>query len=164
MRELNPKPISHDTFRKYGDFQSIANPEGGFDPGSVDQFIPDILSITLGSSSLSFSVLKIRRRPAVLKKIEYHARYGEAIFPFDGDIIGIFAPPSRQNEGIPLDLAEAFIIPRATLVYLRPGVWHLSPFVHNSEECTLLCMLPERTYANDAVVVDIPEKDWLTIL
>jgi ureidoglycolate lyase len=164
MRELSLKPISRDAFRKYGDFQSIAKPEGGFDPGSVDHFIPDLLPITLGSNSLSFSVLKIRRRPAVLKKLEYHARCGEVIFPFDGDIVGIFAPPSRQEEGIPLDLAEAFIIPRATLVYLRPGTWHLSPFVYNSEECTLLCMLPERTYANDAVMADIPERDWLTLL
>ncbi len=163
MFVLSPKSLNREAFRKYGDYQSIADPEEGFDPSNLEQFIPDLMPVAMGSSSLSFSVLKIRRRDAVLKKLEYHAYCGEVIFPFDGDIIGIFLPPTKPGEKINFKSAEAFIIPQATLVYLRPGTWHLSPFVHNTDECTLLCMLPERTYANDAVMIDIPEMNWLKL-
>jgi ureidoglycolate lyase len=57
-----------------------------------------------------------------------------------------------------------FGIPRGTLVVLRPGVWHHAPFTIDGKPANVLVVLPERTYANDCVVVELSAEEQVEIL
>jgi ureidoglycolate lyase len=48
-------------------------------------------------------------------------------------------------------------------VALRPGVWHHAPFTCDKEYVNTLIVLPERTYAIDCEVYEIPEEDRVEI-
>ena len=52
---------------------------------------------------------------------------------------------------------------QGTIVSLRPGIWHHAPFAYNSEYVNVMIVLPERTYANDCTVYEIPEERRIEI-
>jgi ureidoglycolate lyase len=54
-------------------------------------------------------------------------------------------------------------VPRGTLVVLRPGTWHHAPFAIDDKPANVLIVLPERTYANDAVVVELEPAERIRI-
>lgn len=58
---------------------------------------------------------------------------------------------------------EFFRVPKGTIVSLRPGIWHHAPFAYNSEHVNVIIVLPERTYANDCTVYEIPEERRIEI-
>ena len=75
-------------------------------------------------------------------------------------------PIEEQTEtggAIPLEEIEIFRVPQGTLISLRPGIWHHAPFTVNSECANVLIVLPERTYANDCTVYEIPEESQIEI-
>ena len=52
---------------------------------------------------------------------------------------------------------QVFRVPMGTMVVLRPGVWHHAPFTVDDDPANVLIVLPERTYANDCLVVELGE-------
>jgi ureidoglycolate hydrolase len=164
MRQIKARALDREAFRKYGDYQSMIHPEGEHLGEAPDEFFRDMIQTKLGNTNImSMSSLRLGTRPMVIDKLEYHNHCGEAILPLDNDIIVQLAPATQRGE-IPYGKIEAFYVPMGTVVVLNPGVWHCSPFVAGADEAHIFCMLPERTYENDAVVVSIPEEKRVVIV
>ena len=60
--------------------------------------------------------------------------------------------------------AQAFIVPKHTLVKMNAAIWHLAPLPASKEQLTAMIILPECTYANDCTVVDLPEEQQFEIV
>ena len=150
MRKLTVKKLDREAFRPYGDFVSLLRPAEFYgDAPSV--FTPDMLQLPLAQHDLaSFSICRVAQRPNVVDTSEYHSAAWEGNLPLDGDVVLHLAPANRGK--IDADAFEAFLVPKGTLVILKPGVWHFAPYAVEGEVSTLV-VLPERTYANDCVVV-----------
>ena len=59
------------------------------------------------------------------------------------------------------ELAQAFLVPKHTLVKLNAAIWHLAPLPAQADELAAMIILPECTYANDCTVVDLtPEQQF----
>jgi ureidoglycolate lyase len=54
-------------------------------------------------------------------------------------------------------------VPRGTFVTLNAGVWHHAPFPHGANVVNMVIVLPERTYANDCLVVPLSKKEQVKI-
>ena len=116
------------------------------------EFFRDLTQMKLGNSNiLSMSSLRIKKRRMVIDILEYHNICGEAILPIDSDIIVQLAPATPGGQ-IPYEKVRRFTSPKGTVIVLNPGVWHYAPFVSEGE-AHIFCMLPERTYENDAHVL-----------
>ena len=73
-------------------------------------------------------------------------------------------PASPKGAALPLDKFRVFRVPMGTMVVLRPGVWHHGAFTANDDPVNILITLPERTYANDCIVVELDESDHIKIM
>jgi len=163
MRKQRIKELSLEGFRLYGAFANLVNPSAYQFGAEPIQFFRDMLQLELGTRSrASFSVCRVKRRPFVVDKTEYHSSCGEAILPLDSDVL-IHVGPATPRGQVPLDQIEIFRLPKATLAVLRPGVWHHAPFAHKSDTANVLIVLPERAYANDCEVYDVPETERIEI-
>ena len=160
MRKLTVKKLDREAFRPYGDFVSLLRPAEFYgDAPSV--FTPDMLQLPLAQHDLaSFSICRVAQRPNVVDTSEYHSAAWEGNLPLDGDVVLHLAPANRGK--IDADAFEAFLVPKGTLVILKPGVWHFAPYAVEGEVSTLV-VLPERTYANDCIVLRHGEDEILTI-
>lgn len=159
MREVKIQELSLEGFRNFGTFQNMINP-GAYHFGAEPiQFFRDMVQLNLGGSSIaSFSVCRVKKRDLVVDKSEYHGSCGEGILPLDADVLIHVAPASRPGPP-PTEEIEVFRVPKGTMVALKPGVWHHAPFAHSADTASVLIVLPERTYANDCIVHEIPEKE-----
>ena len=127
-------------------------------------FTPDMAVLNLGqSTNASFSVTTVKPRENKINFMEYHSFTGEGILPLDGDVYVHLAPPSPKSV-IPKDSVEVFLIPKGTLLTIRMGVWHGAPFAVGTERVNVLCVLPERTYANDGFFHMVPEEEQMKIV
>ena len=113
---------------------------------------------------VSFSGLRIEQREPVIDVTEYHSETAEGILPIDNDILIHVGPASPKGCDVPLDKFKVFYVPKGTIVVLRPGVWHHGPFTANGRPANILIVLPERTYANDCVVVELDESDHIKFI
>jgi ureidoglycolate lyase len=157
MRKTAIRELSLEDFQAYGSFADMIDPEAGHFGEEPVQFFRDMVQLDLGGKgTASFSVCRVRERPLVVEVTEHHSSCGEGILPLDSDVL-IHVGPASRKDSVPLDEIEVFRVPRGTLVTLRPGVWHHAPFAYNSDKANVLIVLPERTYANDCSVYEIPE-------
>lgn len=163
MRKVKAAELSLAGFSRYGNFAGTIGPEAyNFGEPPV-QFFRDMVQLDLGGAgSASFSVCLVRRRPLVIDKTECHSQTGEGILPLDGDVLIHVAPASRPGV-VPVGEIEVFRVPKGTLVALRPGVWHHAPMALDADTVSTLIVLPERTYANDCEVYEIPEEERIEI-
>ena len=84
------------------------------------------------------------------------------MLPLNDDMILHVAPASA---GTPVtDLAQAFLVPRNTLVMLNAAVWHLAPLPAGAAELAAMIILPECTYANDCTVVTLSEEQKFELI
>ncbi len=162
MRKIKVKELSLEGFRNYGSFADLLKPETyGFGEPPL-QFFRDMLQLNLGNPVASFSVNRIGKRPLVIAKTESHSACGEGILALDGDIL-IHCGPATRKGVTPFDQFEVFRVPKSTLVCLKPGVWHHAPFALSADPTQVLIVLPERTYANDCAVIEIPDGQKMEI-
>lgn len=163
MRQIMAKELTVDSFRIFGDYADLLNPTGEkLNPGLVE-FYRDMVPLALGAGGAAcVSVTQVQPRPFVVEKLEYHTNTGEGFMPLDGDVLVHLAPAGRAGT-VPYDRIEAFYVPRGTFVAIRPGVWHQAPFAAHGETVHVQNILPERTYANDCVVVTLEEEHKLTL-
>jgi len=157
------KELSLESFHEYGSFMRMTDPHA-FKMGEEPiEFFRDMVLLDLGGHSVaSFSTCRVSKRPPIVDVTESHSNCGEGILPLDGDIL-IHVGPATPGGEVPLEGIEIFRVPRATMVSLRPGVWHHAAFAWRCEVVNVLIVLPERTYANDCKVYQIPRKKHIEI-
>lgn len=162
MRKIKAVPITNENFRPYGSFASFLNPQGNCFPGDAS-FYPDQLELNIpGGKPATFSPLTVRRmEKMIVTQAEYHSHSGECVFVIDDDAVLHVAPPS--NRVIVPEKTEAFIVPKGTMVKLNTGVWHLAALPVHNELLHVMIVLPERVYANDCVVCQYPEDQYVEI-
>lgn len=148
MRQIKVMPLSHQAFKRYGDYISLVD-DAELAGASVFPagFFADVMPLEFGGAlAPTISVNSLKRCERVVKFIEYHRHTCEGILPLDTDAI-VFA-------GIPVmgklsaERIEAFYVPRHTFVRLNPLIIHGSVFCIEPSGHSL-CMLPGRTFAND---------------
>ena len=163
MRDVNISELTKERFEPYGAFANMIHPDATKIGAEPIEFFRDMVQLNLGGQSIaSFSVCRVLERPAVVDVTECHTSCGEGILPLDGDVlchVGVATP----NGKVPVDSIEVFRIPRGTFVSLRPGVWHHAPITDGATCVNTLIVLPERTYANDCTVDQIPEEDRVRV-
>ena len=161
MKTICAKPLTLESFNQYGNFTNLTDCSSTKIGENPIEFFRDIVSCNLCNICPSFSVVKTWKRDMVIDEAEQHFYTAEALLPLDGDIV-IFVAPSTDRT-VPFDEIEAFIVPKNTLVTVKSGVWHKAPFPVNDEIVHSLVILPERTYANDCLVVKFPEDKKILI-
>lgn len=163
MRKVKVQELS-EKFLAYGRYAKMIGPDAYHFGASPIRFFRDLLPLNLGGAHLvSFSVCQVEKRPLVVEVTEYHSHTGEGILPLDADIL-VHVMPAFKSGPPPLDQLEVFRVPRGTLVALNPGVWHHAPIVVGAETASVVIVLPERTYANDCVVHQIPEAERVEVI
>lgn len=156
MRKIKVKEITAENFKEFGSFTDFMNPDGY----SLGDFYQDRLRMhSSGNMNMTFSPLLIRKpEKMIVNMAEYHNYTQEGVLCLDDDVIVHVAPAGK--EPIP-EFTEAFYVPQGTMVLLHTGVWHLSAIPVNKDLAHVMIALPERTYANDCVVVEYPEEKWI---
>ena len=165
-RRIQVEPLTVDTFHPFGAFSNLGSP-----PLTADrigdppiEFFRDMLPLSLGhATTASFSTCRVAPRPFIVDVLEYHTHTGETMMSLDQDMIVQVAPATPVSQPPPLNRLRAFAVPRGMMVMLRPGVWHHAPFATAKETLHVLVALPERTYANDCIVVTLDENDHVAI-
>jgi ureidoglycolate lyase len=164
MRTVKIEDLSVEAFLPFGFYARHLNPSTEKIGAPPVEFFRDMVQQELGNATrVSFSTCRVEKRAPKIDVTEYHSRTGEAILPLDRDVLIHVGPATEGKVEVPLDKLRVFRVPRGTLVVLRPGVWHHAPFTVDGEAANVLIVLPERTYANDCVVVELTEADQLVI-
>ncbi len=163
MHTLKIENLSVEAFLPFGFYAQHLNPGADKLGAPPVEFFRDMVQQDLGQATrVPFSTCRVESRAPIIDVSEYHSHTGEAILPLDRDVL-IHVGPATPGKDIPLDKLRVFRVPCGTMVVLRPGVWHHAPFTVDGEPANVLIVLPERTYANDCVVVELPEADQLAI-
>lgn len=162
MRKTKIQELSCESFSKYGSFANMINPKAVKFGAEPIEFFRDMVPLDLGcSTTASFSICRVCKRPAVVDVSEFHNSCGEGILPLDADALIHVAPANAGR--IPPEQIEIFRVPKGTFVSLNRGVWHHAPFTHNTDVANVLVVLPERTYTIDCHVSQIDEDDRIQI-
>lgn len=162
MKKIKVQPLTREEFAPFGQYYNMVEPDGYPLCGAIHKFYPDRIT---GDSEhrLGFSPLVVRKPDSmVITQQEYHTNSWEMILPLDDDMI-IHCAPASGGEVV-TDYVKAFLVPKNTLVKLNTAIWHLAPLPANNDKVTLLIVLPERTYANDCVVVDLKEDEQFELV
>ncbi len=166
MPSVKIEELSLEAFKPFGAFVNMINPDTEVIGDKPVQFFRDMcpLAIAHPRSLPSFSICRVEKRPLVIDVTECHSWTAEGNMPLDGDAL-IHVAPAAANGVVPMDRVRVFRVPRGTFVTVNAGVWHHAPFVADETATALnmLIVLPERTYANDCLVVELAKKDQITI-
>ena len=162
MRKIKLEKLTKEAFAPFGIYYEMLNPEGYALCGELHRFYPDRFTIPGVSGALAFSPICVRKPDEMLvTQIEYHTTTCEVIIPLNDDMILHVAPPSA---GKPLpEYTRAFLVPKGTAVKLNTCVWHLAPLPANLDELSAIIVLPEATYMNDCIVVDLKDDEKFVI-
>ena len=163
MKTIKVQQLSVEKFHRYGSYARLINPSADA-TGPKDAeivFYRDMVQQTL-SDSPSYSTCFMRPRPMVITVGEYHDFTCEVSMPLDNDALVWVAPAGAGSE-VPVDDIEVFFVPKGTLLSLRPGVWHHAAFTPNDKDVNVMIVLPERCYATDCHVAEIPADKQVEI-
>ena len=161
MRKIKVEALTKEAFAPFGAYYNMENPDGYPLSGELHRFFPDRVT-TYSSGKLSFSPILVKK-PEEMKitAAEYHTTTAELILPLNDDMIIHVAEPSA---GVPIPQhTKAFLVPKNTLVKMNACVWHLAPLPANCDELCAMIVLPECTYINDCIVVDLKEDEQFVI-
>ncbi len=164
MRKVKVEELGVESFLPFGSYANLIDPDAEKLGAPPIEFFRDMVVQDLGGASLaSFSTCRVEKRDPVIDVTEYHSSCGEGMLPLDGDILIHVGPASPADGTVPLDKIKVFRVPKGTMVVVRPGVWHHAPFVVDGDAANVLIVLPERTYANDCIVVELSGADRIGV-
>jgi ureidoglycolate lyase len=164
MKTVPVEPLTPENFREFGCFRDLLNPMSERLGAPPIEFFPDMIQQMLGSSqSVSYSNCRIGPREPVINVAECHSSTAEMLMPLDADVLMFFDAGSVSDEEFPSDRVRVFLVPKGTMVVVKPGVWHHGPFCVGTKVANILVALPERTYANDTRTVVLEGDDCLLI-
>lgn len=161
MKTVKVEKLTKEAFAPFGSYYDMINPEGYALSGEIHKFFPDRLT-AYHDREVAFSPILVKK-PEVMKitQIEYHTTTSEIIMPLNDDMILHVAPPSA---GKPLpEYTKAFLVPKNTIIKMNACVWHLAPLPANVSELCAMIVLPECTYMNDCIVVDLKDDEQFVI-
>jgi ureidoglycolate lyase len=163
MRKVKPKELSLESFSKYGRFAKIINPDGPSVGPKIHEFFRDQLVFSYASAfPVGISVSHIQDRPRIISVTEIHRDTGELLLPLTGDIychVGMCSGHSDPD----YSTFEIFRVPKGTAIMVYNGVWHHAGFPCGKDDVDVMVLLPERTYANDCIVIQIPSESQIEI-
>ena len=162
MRQIKVEALTHEAFAPFGQFYAMEQPTGHALCGELHKFFPDRVNAD-STHRVGYSPILVKK-PAkmVITQQEYHTTTWEMILPMNDDMILHVAPASG---GTPVtEHAQAFIVPKHTLVKINAAIWHLAPLPANNAQLTAMIILPECTYANDCTVVDLKPEEQFEVL
>ena len=162
MKSIGVEALSLDAFVEFGCYRDLLHPKGECIGAQPIEFFRDMLRIPINNPS--FSVCRVAARPLVIDKTEMHSRTAEATLCLDADTL-IHVGPATPSGTVPLERFQVFFVPKGTIVAIHPGVWHHAAFLHDTDAAAanVIGILPERTYANDNVIVDLRAEDRIMI-
>jgi ureidoglycolate lyase len=170
MRELEYRPLTPEAFAPFGSYAPMIAPDAGgraaprLGEPPVEFFRDLVQSGIASDTTVSFGTCRVTRRPPVIDRSEYHDTSCEALMPLDGDVL-VHVAPAVPGDRFPADRAEVFLVPRGTMVVVRPGVWHHGPFaLAPAGTVSCLVALPERLYARDCHEGPIADEDRIRIV
>ena len=159
MKTIKVQPLTKQDFAIYGAYYKMDDPQGHSLNGELHRFFPDRLT-AYHDGQVAFSPILVKKpEKMIITQQEYHTTTWEMIMPLNDDMILHVAPASA---GTPVtEYAQAFIVPKNTLVKLNAAIWHLAPLPANENQLAAMIILPECTYANDCTVVDLtPDQQF----
>lgn len=160
-RTIKAKPLTHENFATYGTFASITDPQGFCFAGELHKFYPDRVIFPF-PESMALSPLTVKKPEKILiTQMESHNTTQEGMICLNADVVMHVAPPTANAPNT--EQAEAFIVPKGTVVQIKTGVWHLAAIPIDQPMAQIMILLPERIYANDCLVVDLEEEDQFVI-
>lgn len=162
MYETTVRELTSDAFKPYGRFACLIDPETNQLGQKPTEWYPDITNVRVADNNPQFSICKAFPREFVVTVAEYHDRTEEGILPLDGDVLIHVGKPSNPSD-CPSEAFEVFKVPRGTMVTLKPGVWHHAPYTLSEKPVNVVIVLPERTYAVDCILVELPESKRVKI-
>lgn len=164
MKTVKIEELSLEAYKPFGTYANLINPTDEKLGAPPVEFFRDQLQLDVrGDVLFSYSCCRVEKRPMVVDILEYHSSCGEVVLPLDNDILLQVAPASANGNPVPLDKLRVFYVPKGTAITIKPGVWHWGPFTVNDEPANILINLPERTYANDCIVVNLKEEEFIEI-
>lgn len=163
MRSVKIEKLTVESFAPYGWYADMLHPRGEHIGANPVKFFRDMLRLDLPASP-SFSICRVETRSLVVDVTEIHNHTAEAAMCLDADTLMHFGPATPTGV-CPHEKFRVFFVPKGTLVVTHAGVWHHAPFLFDKsvEAANTMIVLPERTYANDCVVVELPDEDRLRI-
>lgn len=165
MREVKVEQLTLEAYKPFGTYANLINPTDEKLGAAPVEFFRDQLQMEVsGNNSYSYSCCRVQKRENIIDVLEYHSACGEVVLPLDQDILLQVAPATGSVNDVPLDKMRVFYVPKGTAITIKAGVWHWGPFATADEPANILINLPERTYANDCIVVDLEEKDYIKII
>lgn len=164
MRSVAIEKLTMEAFAPFGAYRDMLNPRGECIGTEPVEFFRDMLQLHLAEPP-SFSICRVAARPLVIDTTEMHTRTAEATVSLDADTL-IHVGPAMPNGGVPVEKFRVFFIPKGTLVAIYPGVWHHAAFLHDKSAlaANVIGILPERTYANDSLNINLPEDMRVAIM
>ena len=162
MKTVKVQELSLEKFNRYGSFANLRDPETDKLGAAPIEFYRDMLQLDVGQAQPSFSVCRVENRALIVDISEYHNTTCEGLMPLD-EAVYIHVAPANGGDRVPVEQIEIFRGPQGTFVSLRRGVWHHAPFTVSGKAANVLIVLPERAYAVDCVVQDIPAKNRIKI-
>lgn len=164
MKKIKIKKLTPEAFARYGSYASILDPKGDKLGVPPVEFYRDMVQQSLGcETNVSYSACVVEDRQHIIDCIEMHNTCHETIICLDGDYLMHVAPASGAGE-VPYDEIEVFLLPKGTVISVKAGVWHQAGFPYKCGKVHILCALPERTYAKDCFVVNIPKEQQIEVL
>ena len=165
MRKIGIRRLTKEAFERYGSYASILEPKGDHLGAPPVEFYRDMVQQSLGDATrVSYSACVVdHRTPHIIDAIEHHDYCHETIICLDGDYLMHVAPACPKDE-VPYDNIEVFLLPRGTVVDVKAGVWHAAGFPYKCDKVHIMCALPERVYATDCHVVNIPEEHQIEVI
>jgi ureidoglycolate lyase len=164
MRSVGYKKLTVEAFARYGSFASVMEPEGDKLGAPPIEFYRDMVQQDLGCASVvSYSACVVGKRDWVIDCTESHDYCNETIICLDGDYLMHVAPACTKDE-VPYDNIEVFLVPKGTVINVKKGVWHQAGFPYGCDKVHIMCALPERVYATDCFVLNIPKEHQIKVL
>ena len=162
MRTIKAEPITNENFAPFGQFYTMDKPEGYGLCGEIHQFFPDRL-VADCNHRVGYSPILVKKpERMIITQQEYHITTWEMIMPLDDDMI-LHCAPASAGTPVP-EYVEAFVVPKHTLIKMNAAIWHLAPLPATKEQLTAMIILPECTYANDCMVVDLKDEEQFEIV
>lgn len=163
MHKIKAKVLSLDDFSKYGTYAKMVDPDNiSVGPAIHEFFCDQLVYNTSSSSPIALSTSRVLKRPVIVDTTEIHKECGEVLLPLDGDVY-IHVGPRSDVDAPPYEKFEIFRVEQGWAICLRPGTWHFAAFPCEKEAVSVLVLLPERTYANDCIVKQIPAEQQIIL-
>ncbi|MBE6729984.1 MAG: DUF4867 family protein [Ruminococcaceae bacterium] len=162
MNIVKAVAITNEAFAPFGQFYEMEAPKGYALRGELHRYFPDRL-VADSQHRVGYSPILVKKpEKMIITQQEYHTTTWEMIMPLNDDMI-LHVAPASAGTLVP-ELAQAFIVPKGTLVKINSAIWHLAPLPLNEEELNAMIILPECTYANDCTVVDLKPEQYFEIV